>query len=462
MCILSDLQCPQDKQGSSQPVLSIKLILIFIQIEKLPTHQIMNMPALSPTMTQGSIGAWKKKEGESISPGDVLCEIETDKATMDFECQEDGFLAKILAPEGTKDWPVGKPVAVLVDDKSAVAAFKNFKIETEQREVPTAPVEVKDASGPMNVKKSQPALSQSSSAFLNQLAHSGPSRVIASPVAKYLAKDHGIDLSQIAGSGPNHRILKHDVLDAISKPQGSSSMTTSASFSGQAYVDFPLSNIRKVIAQRLSESKQTIPHYYLTSDIDMTRALSVRKQINETAKGEFKVSVNDIIVKASSLAMMQVPEVNSSWQDTFIRQWNKVDISVAVATEIGLITPIVTDANLKGLQEISKNIRELADLAKKGKLRPEQFQGGTFTISNLGMFGSVSSFTAIINPPQSCILAVGSTQSRLMLEAGGSIKEAQVMQVTLSCDHRAVDGATGARWLSWLKKYLEEPALMLL
>lgn len=430
--------------------------LIFHVVDR-PAHQIINMPALSPTMTAGNIGTWKKREGDQINPGDVLVEIETDKATMDFECQEEGFLAKILVPEGTKEWEVGRPLAVMVEDKKDVAAFKDFKVEEEQKEVPTAPAEGKAIQPP-----SKPATSTPSPAVSAPTSQPSPSteKIIASPVAKYLAKDHGVDLAKITGSGPNQRILKHDVLEAIETKQASPS-SHAVAFSGQAYVDIPLSNMRKIIAQRLSESKQSIPHYYLTSEIDMTRAMAIRKQINEAAKGEYKVSLNDIIIKACAMSMKHVPEVNSSWQETFIRQHNKVDISVAVATEAGLITPIVADANLKGLREISEGVKELAALAKKNKLRPEQFQGGTFTISNLGMFGSVTSFTAIINPPQSCILAVGGTSKRFVPE-DGSFKEAHVMQVTLSCDHRVVDGATGARWLAWLKKHLEEPALMLL
>lgn len=423
-----------------------------------PAHQIINMPALSPTMTQGNIGTWRKKEGEPITAGDVLVEIETDKATMDFECQEEGYLAKILVPEGTKEWKVGQPVAVLVEEKADVAAFKDFKVGSPKPAVPK-----EDPANSDNGSITAP-ISTVSPISMGTSISSGPStgsRVLASPVAKYLAKDHNIDLSRIHGSGPNSRILKHDVLDAIQNPPPSAP-TMSPSFSGQPFVDLPLTSMRKIIAQRLSESKQTIPHYYLTSDIDMTRTINLRKQLNSDADGAFKISLNDIIIKACAMAMKHVPEVNSAWHGTFIRQHNKVDISVAVATDAGLITPIIADANMKGLQEISSEVKKLAALAKQNKLRPEQFQGGTFTISNLGMFGSVSSFTAIINTPQSCILAVGGTQKRLVPESNGAIREAEFMQVTMSCDHRVVDGATGAKWLVWLKKYLEDPALMLM
>lgn len=413
---------------------------------------MVNVPALSPTMTQGNIGAWKKSIGDKISPGDVLLEIETDKATMDFECQDEGYLAKMLIPEGSKDVPVGKPLAIIVDELKDVAAFKDFKVEEEQKEVPTTLVSEK-----VEEKPAPQVSSITSNESKPEPADQG--RIIASPVARFIAKNNALDLSQVQGTGPNNRILKSDVLSALENGAAHAS-TSGVSFSGAAFIDIPLTNIRKVIANRLSESKQTIPHYYLSTSINMSKILESRKEINANAKGGFKISVNDFIIKASALAMKHVPEVNSSWQNFFIRQYNKVDISVAVATESGLITPIVADANLKGLREISEQVKSLADLAKKGKLRPEQFQGGTFTISNLGMYG-VSSFTAIINPPQSCILAVGGTEKKLVPEGDGVIGEIDQMTVTLSCDHRVVDGATGARWLQHLKRYLENPTEML-
>jgi pyruvate dehydrogenase E2 component (dihydrolipoamide acetyltransferase) len=413
---------------------------------------MVNVPALSPTMTQGNIGAWKKSIGDKISPGDVLLEIETDKATMDFECQEEGYLAKILIAEGAKEIPVGKPLAVIVDSAKDIAAFKDFKVEEEQKEVPTTLATEK--------VEEKPVLYETPVANKEKVLEN-QGRIIASPVAKFIAKSNSIDLGQIHGTGPNNRILKSDVLSVLESDSATTSARiTSVSFSGAPFVDIPLSNIRKVIANRLSESKQSIPHYYLSTTINMSRILESRKDINANANGSFKISVNDFIIKASALAMRHVPEVNSSWQNSFIRQYNKVDISVAVATDAGLITPIVVDANLKGLREISEQVKYLAQLAKKGKLRPEQFQGGTFTISNLGMYG-VSSFTAIINPPQSCILAVGGTEKKLVPEGDGVIGEIDQMTVTLSCDHRVVDGATGARWLQQFKRYLENPIEML-
>jgi pyruvate dehydrogenase E2 component (dihydrolipoamide acetyltransferase) len=413
-------------------------------------------------MTQGNIGAWKKKIGDKIMPGDVLLEIETDKATMDFECQEEGYLAKMLIPEGIKDVPVGKPLAVIAEEKKDVPAFQGFNIESEIKQVSTTEI-VEEKQENSSNRKSEVS-GQTPMAEESQMINSSfDGRIIASPVARVIAKNNDIDLTHIKGTGPNNRILKSDVLEALQKGPIPAKSTLSGVQKSEVvvpYQDIPLSNIRKIIAQRLSESKQSIPHYYLSTDIHMTRILNLRKRINDNANEAFKLSVNDFIVKACAMAMKDVPEVNSSWQNSFIRQYNKVDISVAVATENGLITPIVVDANFKGLREISLNIKDLAELAKKGKLRPEQFQGGTFTISNLGMFG-ISSFTAIINPPQSCILAVGKTEKKLIAEGNGTIGEADMMTATLSCDHRVVDGATGARWLQHVKKYLEEPAEML-
>lgn len=414
------------------------------------------MPALSPTMTQGNIGAWKKQVGDSVQPGDVLVEIETDKAQMEFECQEDGYLAKIILPEGTKEAAVGVPLAILVSKKEDVEKFKDYVPEESAaaegpkvEEVKTVPV-VETA--PPTIA---PAASESipmSKPTVQVPNNSG--RVFASPLAKAVGKEMGIDLSGIAGSGPNGRILKADVVsNAQSFVQRSAGVSP--------YQDVPISNIRKVIAQRLSESKQTIPHYYLTVDVAMDRVNEIREKFNRFGEGKFKLSINDFIIKASARAMSDVPAVNSAWYGSFIREYKTVDICVAVATDSGLITPIIKDADLKGLQAISSEVRELAAKARENKLKPEQFQGGSFTISNLGMFG-IKHFTAIINPPQSCILAVGGLQKRLILDPTGKPTEESFMTVTMSCDHRVVDGAVGAQWLQHFKKYLEDPVAMLI
>jgi len=293
---------------------------------------------------------------------------------------------------------------------------------------------------------------------------------VASPLAKKLANERGVDLRQIRGTGPEHRIVAADVREfqpsaavAQSQQQQAPAAYAASADPGLAH-DIPLSNVRKIIAQRLSQSKQTIPHYYLSVDINMDGVLSLRKELNAKLPADQKLSVNDFIVKASALALRKVPTANSSWMDTFIRQYNYVDVSVAVATENGLITPIVKDADVKGLSAIASDVKSLAAKAKVNKLQPHEFQGGTFTISNLGMFG-VKNFTAIINPPQACILAVGGTETRVVpneKDPAKPFKTSQIMAVTLSCDHRVVDGAVGAEWLKAFRGYMEDPLSMLL
>jgi len=278
-----------------------------------------------------------------------------------------------------------------------------------------------------------------------------------------MAAQNNIDLSSVSGSGPNSRIVKSDVEKALSqpKPAPKSAAAPVASAPADSFVDIPLTNMRKVIAARLGESKSTIPHYYLTAEIDMDRVLKLREVLNNKANGKFKLSVNDFVIKASALALKDVPEVNSSWHHDFIRQYKTADISVAVATPSGLITPIVPAAEAKGLAGISALVKELSQKAKENKLTPKEYQGGSFTISNLGMFG-VSHFTAIINPPQSCILAVGTTEKKVVEKLAGEFATSNVLKATLSCDHRVVDGALGAQWMQKFKKYLEEPLNMLL
>ncbi|XP_061595771.1 dihydrolipoyllysine-residue acetyltransferase component of pyruvate dehydrogenase complex, mitochondrial [Cololabis saira] len=431
-----------------------------------PAHMKVALPALSPTMTVGTVQRWEKKVGEKLSEGDLLAEIETDKATIGFEVQEEGYLAKILVQEGTRDVPLGAPLCIIVERESDIAAFKDY-VETGVAEV----------SAPPPAPAAAPAAAAAPTFAAPTPAAAGPAaprkgRVFASPLAKKLAADKGIDLAQVSGSGPDGRITRKDI-DGFVPPRAAPAPTAAvaptlaaapaAAAPAGTFTDIPITNIRKVIAQRLMQSKQTIPHYYLSVDVNMDQVLELRRELNEEVKAQnIKLSVNDFIIKASALACLKVPECNSSWLDTVIRQNHVVDVSVAVSTASGLITPIVFNAHTKGLAAITSDVSALAARARDGKLQPHEFQGGTFTISNLGMFG-VKNFSAIINPPQACILAVGGSEKRLLPadnEKGFDV--ASVMSVTLSCDHRVVDGAVGAQWLAEFRKFLEKPVTMLL
>uniref|UniRef100_A0AAQ5XI14 Acetyltransferase component of pyruvate dehydrogenase complex n=1 Tax=Amphiprion ocellaris TaxID=80972 RepID=A0AAQ5XI14_AMPOC len=415
-----------------------------------PTHMKITLPALSPTMTMGTVQRWEKKVGEKLSEGDLLAEIETDKATIGFEVQEEGYLAKIMVAEGTRDVPLGTPLCIIVEKESDIAAFKDY-VETGVAEVSTPPPP------PAPAPVAAPAAAAPSPAPA-AAAPAAPrkGRVFASPLAKKLAADKGIDLAQVSGSGPDGRITRKDIESFV--PAKAAPVSESPAIRKYSKLKCIYLSLLQVIAQRLMQSKQTIPHYYLSLDVNMDQVLELRKELNEN----IKLSVNDFIIKASALACLKVPECNSSWLDTVIRQNHVVDVSVAVSTASGLITPIVFNAHTKGLAAISSDVSALAAKAREGKLQPHEFQGGTFTISNLGMFG-IKNFSAIINPPQACILAVGGSEKRLMPadnEKGFDV--ASMMSVTLSCDHRVVDGAVGAQWLAEFRKFLEKPVTMLL
>lgn len=434
-----------------------------------PPHMKIALPALSPTMTMGTVQRWEKKVGEKLSEGDLLAEIETDKATIGFEVQEEGYLAKILISEGTRDVPLGTPLCIIVEKESDIGAFKDY-VETGVVDVSTPPPAPTPTPVTAPVPSATPAVAASPAAPRK-------GRVFASPLAKKLAAEKGIDLAQVSGSGPDGRITRKDIESfvppkvapaAAAAPSPAAARVAPTPAAAPAapvgtFTDIPISNIRKVIAQRLMLSKQTIPHYYLSVDVNMDQVLELRKELNEEVKAQnIKLSVNDFIIKASALACLKVPECNSSWMDTVIRQNHVVDVSVAVSTASGLITPIVFNSHIKGLAAISSDVAALAGKAREGKLQPHEFQGGTFTISNLGMFG-IKNFSAIINPPQACILAVGGSEKRLMPadnEKGFDVSS--MMSVTLSCDHRVVDGAVGAQWLAEFRKLLEKPITMLL
>lgn len=434
--------------------------------EGLPPHTKVKLPALSPTMEMGTIVSWDKQEGDELGEGDLLAQIETDKATMEFETPEEGYLAKILIPAGSKDVPIGKLLCIIVEKKEDVAAFESFVPEetaAPPAEKPAEPAAAAAPPPPPPPAPSPPPPPQPvTPASPSPPAAAPGGRVFASPLARKMAQEKGIELSSLQGSGPGGRVIAQDVTGATPVLQMQPAPAP-VHVPGAEFTDIPLSNVRKVIARRLLESKQTIPHYYLSVDIRLDDLLEVRKQLNADSNEEYKLSVNDFVLKACALASKKVPEANSSWMTDFIRQHHNVDVSVAVSTEFGLITPIVFNADKKGLQEINADVTTLAHKARDNKLQPHEFQGGTITVSNLGMYG-VKNFSAIINPPQACILAVGKAEKQVVVDENSEkgYTTGTMMSVTLSCDHRVVDGAVGAQWLSAFKSYLEKPLTMLL
>ncbi|CAD8061112.1 unnamed protein product [Paramecium sonneborni] len=461
-----------------------------------PKHSKLGLPALSPTMEKGNLMKWLVKEGDKISPGDVICEIETDKASVGFEVQEEGYIAKLMVPAGTKDIKLGTILAISTPKKDNVSNFANYTLEGAA----TATVAQTTQAQPVQQQQQQSQIIINDTP-IQTISQSGQ-RIFASPLAKEFAKKNNVALEQIRGTGLDGSIIKKDVeryLQSGSKPEvqqqqqvvtppqqqqqqqqtqvtqeqttqqtappqvKQQSKATTASkpvaIEGNPYVDTELTNMRQTIAARLLESKTTIPHYYLTMTVTMDKVLKVREELNKLQK--VKISVNDFIIKASALALKDIPQANSQWHGTFIRKFANADISIAVATDAGLITPIVFNASSKGLGTIASTVKELADKAKANKLKPQEFIGGTFTISNLGMFG-IDQFIAVINPPQSAILAVGKTSKRFVPDENGQPKVENQMDVTLSCDHRVVDGAVGAQWLQRFKFYIEDPNTLLL
>lgn len=438
-----------------------------------PAHNKVLLPALSPTMELGTIVSWEKKEGDKLNEGDLLAEIETDKATMGFETPEEGYLAKILVQAGQKDVPIGKLVCIIVENEADVAAFKDYKDTGAPAAKPAVAAPPPAAAAPpvptpppvAAAPPPPPPPMAAGPAPMTAVEQRGP-RVYASPMAKKLAEQQRLRLDG-KGSGMFGSLTSKDLAGlqaAGGAPEARAPSAAPSIPAGAAYVDIPVSNIRGVIAKRLLESKTTIPHYYLTVDCNMDQINKLRAKFNkQLEKDGVKLSINDFIIKAAAMACKKVPEANSAWMDTVIRQFDSVDVSVAVSTDRGLITPIVFAADRKGLSDISKDVKSLAAKARDGKLQPQEFQGGTFSVSNLGMFG-VTHFCAIINPPQSCILAVGGTQKRIVpcKDSEQGWKESDYVAVTLSCDHRTVDGAVGAQWLKYFRQFLEDPHSMLL
>jgi len=417
------------------------------------------MPALSPTMTEGNLVKWHKSEGDTVVSGDIIVEIETDKATMEVEAVDEGTMGKILIAEGAESVAVNTPIAILLEEGEDASAIADVTAAPAK----AAPAKAETPSAPA------PAAPAAAAAPAPAPRVDGE-RTFASPLARRMAAQAGLDIAAIAGSGPHGRVVKRDVEGALAGGAPAAAKAPAAALApvGAApgmppFTERPNSNMRKVIARRLAESKRDAPHFYLTVDCEIDALLAARKALNERSpegEGAYKISVNDFVIRAAALALRDVPAANASWTDAAIRVYRGVDVSVAVAIPDGLITPIVRGADQKGLATISNEMKDLAKRAREGKLSPEEFQGGTFSISNLGMFG-IKEFAAVINPPQGAILAVGAGEQRAVVKEN-ALTIATVMSCTLSIDHRVVDGSVGATFLGVFKKYVEEPLSMLL
>jgi pyruvate dehydrogenase E2 component (dihydrolipoamide acetyltransferase) len=439
------------------------------------------MPALSPTMEKGNLAKWLKKEGDAVKAGDVIAEIETDKATMEYESIDDGVLAKIVVPEGSQDVPVNQLIAVLAqegeDPKTAAAAAGKGAAQAKAPAAPAAKAEQRPepAARPAATPAAPTAAPASVPAAAHGVSH-GANRIFASPLARRLAKTAGIELSRIRGSGPHSRIIARDVEAARSgqglAPAAAASFALPvpsddkirALFEPGSYDVIPHDNIRKVIARRLVEAKLTIPHFYLTLDCNIGKLLAAREEINAAApkdkdgKPTYKLSVNDFVIKALALALQRVPDANVTWTESGMLKHHRSDIGVAVSIPGGLITPVVRHAEAKSLSIISNEMKDFAARARARKLKPEEYQGGSSAVSNLGMYG-IKDFAAVINPPHATILAVGAGEERAIVR-DGKIEAAWIMSVTLSTDHRAVDGALGAQLLGAFKALIENPVTM--
>ena len=421
------------------------------------------MPALSPTMEEGTLAKWLVKEGDRIQSGDLIAEIETDKATMEFEAVDEGIIGKLLVTEGSEGVKVNSPIAIILDDGEdlEVQEKKDITLQVEPKEqtaISAAPLETKNP--------------------LTGVAQTSSLRIFATPLARRLAKENGVDLGRINGSGPHGRIVKNDVLNinAISPIANQETLadpvlrtnTVQASgssvenlYADREFKEIPLNSMRKTVATRLTEAKQNIPHFYLRKEIKIDELLQVRSRLNaHLAERNNKLSINDFIIKSCALALQSVPMANAVWAEDKILQLKPSDIAVAVSVEDGLFTPIIRDADEKSLSNLSKEMKELAEKARSKKLMPSEYQGGSFSISNLGMFG-VDDFDAVINPPHGAILAVGRGLKKPIVNDDDTISVANVMSLTLSVDHRVIDGALGADLLQSIAKYLEDPVLML-
>ena len=460
------------------------------------------MPSLSPTMEAGTIASWAIKEGDSFGPGDVLCEVETDKAVVSFDAQDEGVLAKILMQAGSGEVKVGQPIMIIVDDASDVAAFANYTPDAApaaaapaKAAASAAPAAPAAASSPPSPPPPPPPSSSSSplppasaAAGVSLLGH--PGRVFASPLAKTLAEQMGHDLRTIPGTGPNGRVVAADVREfvpsvvsqqaAVTAPAPAPSaaaagapahvVPVAAPIPGMGFTDYPLSEASRAVAARLTAAKQTVPHYYLTVDLQLGKLLALRETLNKELGGEkgsdASLSVNDFLLKAAALASKKVPEANASWHGDFVRQYHGVDINLMVGVGDGLLAPVIRNVDTKGLRALSAEVAGLVAGAEGGGLSSEALQSGTFTLVNVGMYG-VKSVAPIVSLPQACVLGVGAIENRVVPavapEEGGEVYQVVPgVTVTLSCDHRVIDGAVGAQWLSAFKSLVEDPVTLLL
>ena len=421
------------------------------------------MPALSPTMEEGTLAKWLVKEGDKIQSGDLIAEIETDKATMEFEAVDEGIIGKLLVSEGSEGVKVNSPIAIILDDgeELKVNETADLVVDTEHTKLEITKEEV--------VENKEPSM--------NAIQNSNM-RVFATPLARRLAREKGVDLGNISGSGPHGRIVKTDILDvnvssvdtnqvSLKNPvlktnvQQADGSSITNFYADREFKEIPLNNMRKTVASRLTEAKQNVPHFYLRKEARIDELLQVRARLNaHLAEKNNKLSINDFIIKSCALALQSVPTANAIWAEDKILQLKPSDIAVAVSVEDGLFTPIIRDADTKSLSNISKEMKDLAGKARSKKLMPSEYQGGSFSISNLGMFG-VDNFDAVINPPHGAILAVGRGLQKPIVNEDETISVANLMSLTLSVDHRVIDGALGAKLLQSITKYLEDPVLML-
>mmetsp|Transcript_1453 Transcript_1453/g.3350 ORF Transcript_1453/g.3350 Transcript_1453/m.3350 type:complete len:484 (-) Transcript_1453:72-1523(-) len=435
-----------------------------------PHHELVGLPALSPTMETGTIASWNMEEGDSFGPGDVICSVETDKATVDFEAQDDGFVARILVGAGGDELEVGSPIMITVEEEEDAAAFKDYVLdEAPAAAAPPAPVaEAPPAPPPAAVPAATPAAAPAA-----PVAAGG--KVVASPLARMISKEMGFDISTIPGTGPDGRIIAADVKEFVPTAAGATdlaapapaqeAMAAASPIPGAGFTDYPISESAKEVANRLAQSKRNVPHYYLTVDICMDNALKLRKELSESVDSEEGLGVYELIIKAAAKSMKAVPAVNASWMDSAVRVYDSVDMNVVVGTGDKLYTPVIRDCGAKGIGAISNELNSAVAAVESGEITSEFASVGTFTIMNLGMYG-VKSCAPIIREPQSCALALGAMENRIVPnddpDSEEIYKESVVMTATISLDHRVVDGAAGAPWLSAFKSHLESPTTLLL